>query len=181
MAATHVALIRGINVGGNNAVSMPVLRTSLEAEGFAQVRTYINSGNVVLDAGASSPSAVNEAVASVLLRDFDVTTVVVTVTADALRRVVSDAPAGYGEDTEVFKHDVVFLRDNLDAQETFELVRLKEGIDEAWVGEQALYFRRLHSRLTGSYMGKIVALPQYKHMTIRNWRTTTTLAGMLDD
>ena len=181
MAATHVALIRGINVGGNNAVSMAALRAGLEADGFADVRTYINSGNVVLDAGKSSTAAVNKAVEAVLLRDFAVKTVVVTVTADALRRVVADAPAGFGADTEEFKHDVVFLSESLDTQETFAAVRLKEGIDEAWAGEQALYFRRLSSRITGSYMGKIVALPQYKHMTIRNWRTTTTLAGMLDD
>ena len=181
VTATHVALIRGINVGGNNAVSMPALREALTREGFADVRTYINSGNVLLDAGKASTGSVNEAVEKVLHREFSVTTVVVTVTADALRRVVADAPRGFGKDTEKFKHDVVFLRDNIDAKETLAAVRLKEGIDEAWAGEQALYFRRLAARITGSYMGKIVALPQYKHMTIRNWRSTTTLAGLVDD
>ena len=181
MTATHVALIRGINVGGNNPVSMPALREALTRDGFANVRTYINSGNVLLDAGKASTTSVNEAVEEALLKEFGVTTVVVTVTADALRRVVADVPPGYGKDLEKFKHDVVFLRDNIDAKETLAAVRLKEGVDEAWAGEQALYFRRLTARITSSYMGKIVALRQYKDMTIRNWRSTTTLARMLDD
>ena len=45
--ARYVALIRGINIGGNNMIRMTDLHTSLEADGFDDVRTYIQSGNVV--------------------------------------------------------------------------------------------------------------------------------------
>jgi uncharacterized protein (DUF1697 family) len=54
--AAHIAFIRGINVGGRAAVSMPDLRAALTARGFGDVRTYIQSGNVVYESpsGASS-------------------------------------------------------------------------------------------------------------------------------
>ena len=45
----YVALLRGINVGGNNRVPMPELRACFEAAGYENVKTYINSGNVIFD------------------------------------------------------------------------------------------------------------------------------------
>ena len=46
---TWVALLRAVNLGSHNKVSMPKLRDALAAEGFTDVQTYVNSGNVVLD------------------------------------------------------------------------------------------------------------------------------------
>jgi len=54
--ATYVALLRGINVGGNKMIAMAELRAALTKAGFSNVRTLLQSGNVVLDAGASSPA-----------------------------------------------------------------------------------------------------------------------------
>ena len=51
----YVALLRGINVGGNNKVVMSELREQVAAEGFANVRTYINSGNLLFEAEADVP------------------------------------------------------------------------------------------------------------------------------
>ena len=49
----YVALLRGINVGGNNKVSMTELKTCLEEAGFENVSTYINSGNVLFESEAN--------------------------------------------------------------------------------------------------------------------------------
>ena len=54
--ATYVALLRGINVGGNKMIAMADLRAALTKAGFSNVRTLLQSGNVVLDAAASTPS-----------------------------------------------------------------------------------------------------------------------------
>src|SRR5438105_14918194 len=53
----HVLLLRGVNLGPRNRISMPELRAALERAGFEQVRTYLQSGNVVLR-GAASPEQV---------------------------------------------------------------------------------------------------------------------------
>jgi uncharacterized protein (DUF1697 family) len=55
---TFVALLRGINVGGNNRLPMRDLAAILEAEGAADVRTYIQSGNAVFEAELSGPADV---------------------------------------------------------------------------------------------------------------------------
>lgn len=178
---THVVLIRGINVGGNNAVPMAGLRTALEARGYDAVRTYIQSGNVLLAAPGQSDAQITAHVEDLLRAEFGVDTVVVTITADTLRAAVADAPHGFGADTDTFKHDVVFLRPSRPAADVFPLIETRDGVDECWQGEGVLYFRRLSAKITGSYMRKVIAMPAYKDMTIRNWRTTTTLARMLDE
>lgn len=180
MPATHVALIRGINVGGKNPVPMARLREVLTDRGFADVRTYIQSGNVVLGAPGRSEAAVNEAVEAVLLEEFSVATVVVTLTADALRAAVSEAPAVFGEGDKAYRDDVLFLRPGIVPAEVLPRVKVREGVDEAWAGSRALYFRRLETRATQSYLNRILAMPEYKDMTIRNWRTTRALEAMLD-
>lgn len=177
---THVALIRGINVGGKNLVPMARLRDVLAARGFADVRTYIQSGNVVLGAHGRSEADVTAVVEAALREDFGVDTVVVTVTADALHTAVSQAPPGFGEAPDEYRYDVVFLRPHVSPTEVHPLVRLREGVDDCWAGTRVLYFRRLEARRTASYLSKILALPTYKDMTIRNWRTTTTLAEMME-
>ena len=177
---THVALIRGINVGGKNPVPMARLRDVLAACGFEGVRTYIQSGNVVLRAAGSTEAQVTAAIEEALRADFDVETVVVTVTADALRAAISQAPLGFGEAPGEYLDDVVFLRSHIDPANVHPHVRMRDGVDSCWVGPGVLYFRRLEARRTASYLSKIIALPVYKDMTIRNWRTTTALAGMLD-
>lgn len=68
----YVALLRGINVGGNNKVVMSELREQIAAEGFTNVRTYINSGNLLFEAGADAPREdVTQAVEDLLARRYD--------------------------------------------------------------------------------------------------------------
>jgi len=177
-AATHVALIRGINVGGNNTVPMAGLREALGVAGVPQVRTYIQSGNVVLTCPQLSTADVNALVERVLRESFGVHTVVVTVTAEALGAVVAGAPTGFGVDSQTWKHDVVFVRPGRDLDALLAKVRLREGVDEAWRGPGVLYFRRVSALVTRSYMREIIAMPEYQDMTIRNWRTTTAVAAM---
>ena len=56
----------------------------------------------------------------------------------------------------------------------------KPGVDQAHPGPGVLYFSRLIAKATSSRLGKVVALPIYKSMTIRNWNTTTKLLQLLD-
>ena len=178
--ATHVALIRGINVGGKNPVPMAGLREALRAFGFADARTYIQSGNVVLASPKQSEAAVSAAVEQVLEREFGVTTVVVAVSDSRMREAVSNAPHRFGTEPETYHYDVAFLRPGTSSADALAAFGLREGVDSAWEGDGAVYFRRLSAQRTKSRMSAITTSPLYKQMTIRNWRTTVTLVGMLD-
>jgi uncharacterized protein (DUF1697 family) len=58
-------------------------------------------------------------------------------------------------------------------------VPIKQGVDEAHAGPGVLYFSRLVSKAAQSRLSKIVSMPMYKSMTIRNWNTTTKLLQMM--
>ncbi len=178
---THVVLIRGINVGGKNPVPMARLRAVIEERGYVSVRTYIQSGNVVLAAPGEDETGVSDTVARALQAEFSVVTPVVTVAADTLRKAVADAPDGFGDAPYLFHYDVAFLVPGLESDAALAAFGIREGVDIAWAGEGVVYFRRLSAERTKSRMSKVMSSPHYKRMTIRNWRTATTLARMLDE
>lgn len=178
---THVVLIRGINVGGKNPVPMTRLSAALEERGYEAVRTYIQSGNVVLAAPDSDVASVSVAVEQVLKAEFGVVTVVLALSADSLRSAVADAPDGFGAQPELFHYDVAFLMPGVTSDLALPAFGIRDGVDAAWAGAGVVYFRRLSAERTKSRMSSVMSSPFYQKMTIRNWRTTTTLARMLDE
>jgi len=180
-APTHVVLIRGINVGGKNPVPMARLRAALEERGYHAVRTYIQSGNVVLTAPGEDTETVSRAVETVLAEEFGVSTVVLTLSAASLRSAVSDAPASFGSQPEAFHYDVAFLMPGVTGEQALPAFGIREGVDSAWAGPYAVYFRRLSAERTKSKLSTVMRSPLYKKMTVRNWRTSTTLLAMLDE
>ncbi len=97
-----------------------------------------------------------------------------------MQRIVALAPAGFGREPEAYRYDVIFLKEGLSAADAIKNIRVKEGVDAAFVGDGVLYFSRLASRAAQSYLSRIVGLPVYQGMTIRNWNTTTRLLALLD-
>ena len=89
---TWVALLRAVNLGSRNKVSMPKLRDALAAEGFTDVKTYVNSGNVVLGSTLRSPAKVAQAVHDVILDHFGVDTPVLVRTGAQLATVLDWNP-----------------------------------------------------------------------------------------
>ena len=91
MATRRIALFRGINVGGRNAVSMKELKAILERLGCAGVRTYIQSGNVVFDE-AEAGAASAESIAAAFRKETGIDAHVQALSADDLRRAAEANP-----------------------------------------------------------------------------------------
>ena len=179
-AKRYVALLRGINVGGRNKVAMADLQRAFEDGGYGAVRTYIQSGNVVFESAAARKSLEDD-IERVLETRFSVPLVVVVRSHDQLRKVVDQAPDGFGSEPDTFHSDVIFLKSPLTAKQAMRVVVLREGVDQAWPGAGVLYFSRLSALRTKSRMGSIVGTPEYQLMTIRSWTTTTKLLALLDE
>jgi uncharacterized protein (DUF1697 family) len=176
----YVALLRGINVGGKNKVPMADLREAFEAHGGTEVRTYIQSGNVVFSWDAPAKSLEDD-LETMLERCFGVPLVVVMRSARQFRSIVDKAPPGFGAHPDTYHSDVVFLRSPLTAKQAMRTVQLRDGVDQAWPGTGVLYFARLSARRTQSRMSKIVGTPEYQRMTIRSWASVTKILALLDD
>jgi uncharacterized protein (DUF1697 family) len=178
---TYVVLFRGINVGGRNKVPMAALREHLGTD-FANVRTYIQSGNVLLDSDLSAEAVaahIDASLPSAFSLDSELVRVLV-LDADAYREVVAAAPAGFGDEPDRFRHDVVFYM-GVTADEVRPYIVVNPEVDEALVGDRAVYHRRITALATRSRLNKIIGSPVYPSLTIRNWNTTLKLAAMLDE
>jgi uncharacterized protein (DUF1697 family) len=176
----YVALLRGINVGGKNLIKMADLRACFEGHGYHDVATYIQSGNVLFSTGSRSSAALTADIESMLAANFDYDASVVLRSEKQMRSTVEGAPAWIGADPASYRYDVIFLKPALSASSAIKSVPTRDGVDRAATGPGVLYFSRLTSRATQSHLSRIVSMPIYKDMTIRNWNTTTKLLRLME-
>jgi uncharacterized protein (DUF1697 family) len=178
--ARYVALLRGINVGGKNLIRMPALKECFEANGFEDVSTYIQSGNVIFSGAGSGAGELASRIEAMLAASFDLPLRVVLRSRPQMRTVVKRAPDGFGSDPDRYRYDVIFLRPPLTATKALKSVSTNPGVDQVSPGTGVLYFSRLISKATQSRLNRIIGLPIYQDMTIRNWNTTSRLLDLLE-
>jgi uncharacterized protein (DUF1697 family) len=178
---SYVALLRGINVGGKNLIRMPALKACFEANGFEDVGTYIQSGNVLFAWPEARSAALVSRIEAMLGETFGYDATVVVRSHRQLRAIVERAPKGFGTDPATYRYDVIFLKEPLTAKAAMAHVPTNPAVDRAHAGSGVLYFSRLTAKATASRMGKIVGSPIYPRLTIRNWNTTTKLLALLDE
>lgn len=175
----YVALLRGINVGGKNLIRMPALKACFEENGFDDVRTYIQSGNVLFAARDIPSAQLTRRIEKMLAEAFDYVPTVVVRSRKQMRTIVDTAPKGYGSRPAEYRYDVVFLKEPLTARKAMGSLQMKPGVDEAHAGTGVLYLSRLTARATSSRLNKIASSPIYPSVTIRNWNTTTKLLDLM--
>jgi uncharacterized protein (DUF1697 family) len=179
--AQYVALLRGINVGGNNLIKMAELKQCFEAEGFENVATYINSGNVLFESTERSAAKLIRRVEEALAGAFGYKSWVALRSHTQMQATVDGAPAGFGSEPDSYLCDVIFLKGRVSSAEAIKEVRTRDEVDAVYAGHGVLYFSRLKSRATQSYINRVVGTPIYQSMTIRNWNTTIKLAKLTSE
>jgi uncharacterized protein (DUF1697 family) len=177
---SYVALLRGINVGGKNLIKMPALKACFEANGFADVVTYIQSGNVLFATRETRAAALTGRIEAMLGEAFGYDATVVVRSHRQMRAIVDRAPRRFGAEPTMYRYDVIFLKEPLTAKAVMAHVPTNPAVDRAHAGTGVLYFSRLTSRATQSRLNKIISSPIYPSLTIRNWNTTTRLLALLD-
>ncbi|HRQ22749.1 MAG TPA: DUF1697 domain-containing protein [Anaerolineales bacterium] len=175
----YLILLRGINVGGKNII-MADLKACFESLGFSDVVTYIQSGNVLFKSADKDKVKLTSEIEMELSKRFNYAARLVTVMHKELKKTVDTAPRGFGGEPEKFRYDVIFLKEPLTPKEAMKSVSTKGGVDAAYVGKHVLYFSRLISKASQSHLTKIISMPVYQSMTIRNWNTTTKLLALME-
>lgn len=178
----YIALLRGINVGGNNVIKMVDLRVCLQAAGFKNVTTYIASGNVLFESELSLIE-VEHTVDSALEKAFGYKGPTVVLSEKDFHTILNEAPKDFGANPDIFHSDVIFLKLPAEPNRILKdllALKMREGVDTAAAGSKALYFTRLSAERRKSRLNKILELPAYKSMTIRSWSTATKLKLLLE-
>ncbi len=176
----YVALLRGINVGGKNVIAMTNLKACFEEHGFEDVRTYIQSGNVLFESAGVKAATLTRRIEEMLSDAFDYRASIVLRSHRQLENVVARAPEGFGTQHQKYRYDVLFLKEPLTAGAAIEVVPTREGVDRAYAGTGVLYVSRLIRKASSSRISKLASMPIYQQMTIRNWNTTTKLLALMD-
>jgi uncharacterized protein (DUF1697 family) len=177
---SYTILLRGINVGGKNKLSMATLKECLAETGFSDVATYINSGNVVLSSDRTA-TQIKSDIETLLPKKFKLDSELIKVLVlnkQQLQAVVDNKPNGFGESPDTYHSDIIFLID-FDVQEALTVFNPREGVDAIWPGEGVIYSQRLSEMRTKSRLGKIIGTVPYQSMTIRTWGTTVKLLALL--
>ena len=177
----YVALLRGINVGGNNKVVMSELRAQIAAEGFGHVRTYINSGNLLFETAAdASREDVAQTVEDILARHYDFPIRLALLTAQDYLAELEELPAWWRGD--VARRDALFYTRGLDRHHVRERIEAMELGDEAvYFGEHAVFWGKFDEKsfLKTAYHKRLLREDFYRQVTIRSGSTVEKIAAML--
>jgi uncharacterized protein (DUF1697 family) len=170
VASVWIALLRAVNLGSRNKVPMAGLREVFEKAGGEDVRTYIQSGNVVFAHAEPDREALESAVA----KAFGVKTVIVLRTARQIKKLAGSHP--FGKDTS--NSHVAFLAKKPDREVLRKLAELDPGTDRFEVigSDVALYYPNgfQGATLTAARLEKLLGVAG----TARNWRTVAKLAEL---
>jgi uncharacterized protein (DUF1697 family) len=171
----HVALLRGINVGGNRRVPMADLRAVFADMGFTDVSSYINSGNVIFSADTEPNSAEIE---RVLNSRFGFAIETLVLSAAKVIAVAEAIPSEWLNDSEQ-KSDVLFLFPDVDSSDVLDNIGYRPEFETIYYVPGALITNVLRQNQPKSSLVKLIGTPLYRRMTIRNITTARKLAALV--
>ena len=175
----YLALLRGVNVGGNSILRMEELRTCLEKIGLDQVRTYIQSGNVLFAAPKQPAGRLAGRVEVAIEQRFAMPVGVAVFSAREWQEVMTQAPNWWGA-REDWKHNLVALLPGTKPAEVLAAMGdLKPEMETVAAGTGVVY-QSLSKDFSGrTSSDKLARHPINRRVTVRNSNTARKLAQLL--
>ena len=178
---THLALLRGINVSGHNMIKMELLKSCLEAIGFENVQTYIQSGNIFVDSEEENPAAIGFKIKQEIFKFFGHDVPVVVIGKSDLKACFVNNPFLKEKEVDLKKIYVAFVSKELKNENSNDLKISQFKPDEAHIDATRIFIKYAvgagKTRLDQKYIEKKL------HLTamIRNWNTVTQLLKMYEE
>ena len=178
--STYIALLRGINVSGAKTIKMDDLRKTFQKQGFENVTTYIQSGNVVFTAGETATSKLATKIAEAIKTDFGFDVPVIVLSAAELQTITEYNPLNDGTRDTASLH-VTFLSENPAAFNLSDIMAKKQGNEEIVISGKVVYLYCPHgygkTKLTNTFFESKMKVAA----TTRNWKTTCELLRMAEE
>jgi uncharacterized protein (DUF1697 family) len=174
----YVALLRGINVGGNRKVEMAKLKLTFEALGFENIKTFIASGNVVFRTSEADKVVLVKTIETAIEKDFGFHVDVLLRDLPTIEKLVKELPNDWAE-TKQTRCYAMFLWDEVDSPKVLGQLPHNPGIEDMryFPGVVVWYIER--TNITKSRVLKIIGTPFYKRLTMRNVNTVRKLYELM--
>jgi uncharacterized protein (DUF1697 family) len=177
----YIALLRGINVGGNKQIKMEALRALFESLGYGGAKTLLQSGNVVFASDENDVPELTQQIEAGIEDTFGFHSDIILRTAAELRSIIAHLPFAADRELDPSKLTVSFFADALDAaavESIQELMATYKGPEELHIAERELYIYYPEG-MGRSKLGEAFARKKLNRSgTVRNWNTINKLADL---
>jgi len=176
MIMRYIALLRGINAGTLRRVDMGTLRQLFERLGYTRVSTYLNSGNILFEAGQDAEK-IRKIVETSLKEELGIEIPTLIKSDMEMRGIVKTIPSAWQNNDEQ-RTDVAFLFPEIDTESILTDLPVKLDFIELRYVPGAVIWNLDRKNLNKSHLSKIISHPHYQLMTVRNVNTARHLAGV---
>ncbi|MCA9496572.1 MAG: DUF1697 domain-containing protein [Nanoarchaeota archaeon] len=175
----YVALLRGINVGGNNKISMKELKELFLSNNFSNVLTYINSGNVIFsDNSKKSINEIRNQIEFLIESKFGLKIKVLVVSKSKFKGIKSNIPENWTND-EINKTEILFLDSSVNNKEIMQKLPIKENVDLVIYVDGAIIWHIDRKNISKTGLIKLIGTKEYSNITVRNSNTVNKISNLL--
>jgi uncharacterized protein (DUF1697 family) len=175
----HIALLRGVNVGGNNKIEMKRLKEAFGAAGFSDALTYINSGNVIFS-GNMAVAELQQTCETLIFNTFGLRIAVAVLSAGELAAALAHAPAWWGSTPDT-RHNAIFVIPPATAEGVCaEVGEIKPEYEKVAYHGKVIFWSAPLATFARTRWATVSKRATYQKITIRNANTAFKLAELSD-
>ena len=178
---THLALLRGINVSGHNMIKMEALKATLEAIGFQNVTTYIQSGNVFVDTEEENAPKVAFLIKQEIFKVFGHEVPVIVINKEGLSACFKNNPFLKEKEVDTKKLYAAFISIELKKESINDLKVSQFKPDEVAIDQNRIFIKYAVGAGKTRFDQKYIEKKLNVTATIRNWSTVTQLLKMFEE
>lgn len=178
---THLVLLRGINVSGHNMIKMEALKLLLENMGFQNVQTYIQSGNVFVDAEEEHGATVGFKIKQEIFKEMGLDVPTVVISKSDLEACFATNPFLKEKEADTKKLYVAFISKELNSSHLNDLKMSQFKPDEVHIDSSRIYIKYAVGAGKTRFDQKYIEKKLNVTATIRNWNTVTNLLSMYEE
>jgi len=171
----YISLLRAINVGGNNKIKMDTLKEVYQSLGLKNVKSYLQTGNVVFEADEEKILQLEEKIEIGIEKRFGFRPKVIIRTLDELKEVVAKIPFNDGKERLPNRLLVMFLAEEPTNEAKAQLVQINTTLEELHLIGKELYLYYPESIANSKLNTNVIEKKLKLYGTARNWNTVTKL------
>jgi uncharacterized protein (DUF1697 family) len=178
---TYIAILRGINVSGHHIIKMDTIKALFMRLGFRQVKTYVQSGNIVFSGNEENTVALANKISAGIKKEFGYEVPVIVMEKKTLGQIISDNPFSKDPDKDKAYIGVSFLASKPENPDTDAIEAKKQGEEEVAFSDKAVYLYCPHGYGKSKLTNNLIEAKLKVGATTRNWKTTLKLLELAEE